>query len=299
MSPARARTKTRIVVDGSNIATEGRSEPSLAQLRAAVEALAVEYPHADILVVVDASLEHKLSSAERTQLKDLELSGDIVAPPAGSVGRGDAFILKIAERIGGVVLSNDSFQEFQAAHSWLFDEGRLLGGKPVPKVGWIFTERIPVKATSRTPQSSPQPVAKKAKPASPAKATKATKVSSSRATTASAKKAPAKAPAKKAPAKAVTRDRVPVNSEVLFEQFLASVKVRSHVEGVVVTFTSHGAVIKVAIEAGSVECYAPNSGLGTPPPVRARDVLKRGETRRFRLRSIDRERRIPELVLVQ
>lgn len=299
MSPARARTKTRIVVDGSNIATEGRSEPSLAQLRAAVEALAVEYPHADILVVVDASLEHKLSSAERTQLKDLELSGDIVAPPAGSVGRGDAFILKIAERIGGVVLSNDSFQEFQAAHSWLFDEGRLLGGKPVPKVGWIFTERIPVKATSRTPQSSPQPVAKKAKPASPAKATKATKVSSSRATTASAKKAPAKASAKKAPAKAVTRDRVPVNSEVLFEQFLASVKVRSHVEGVVVTFTSHGAVIKVAIEAGSVECYAPNSGLGTPPPVRARDVLKRGETRRFRLRSIDRERRIPELVLVQ
>lgn len=299
MSPARARTKTRIVVDGSNIATEGRSEPSLAQLRAAVEALAVEYPHADILVVVDASLEHKLSSAERTQLKDLELSGDIVAPPAGSVGRGDAFILKIAERIGGVVLSNDSFQEFQAAHSWLFDEGRLLGGKPVPKVGWIFTERIPVKATSRTPQSSPQPPAKKAKSAPAAKATKVTKVSSSRATTASAKKAPAKAPAKKAPAKAVTRDRVPVNSEVLFEQFLASVKVRSHVEGVVVTFTSHGAVIKVAIEAGSVECYAPNSGLGTPPPVRARDVLKRGETRRFRLRSIDRERRIPELVLVQ
>ena len=299
MSPARARTKTRIVVDGSNIATEGRSEPSLAQLRAAVEALAVEYPHADILVVVDASLEHKLSSAERTQLKDLELSGDIVAPPAGSVGRGDAFILKIAERIGGVVLSNDSFHEFQAAHSWLFDEGRLLGGKPVPKVGWIFTERIPVKATSRTPQSSPQPPAKKAKSAPAAKATKVTKVSSSRATTASAKKAPAKAPAKKAPAKAVTRDRVPVNSEVLFEQFLASVKVRSHVEGVVVTFTSHGAVIKVAIEAGSVECYAPNSGLGTPPPVRARDVLKRGETRRFRLRSIDRERRIPELVLVQ
>ena len=296
MSPARPRHKIHIVVDGSNIATEGRSEPSLAQLRAAVEALALEYPHAEVLVVVDASLEHKLSVSERAQLKELELSGEIVAPPAGSVGRGDAFILKIAERIGGVVLSNDSFHEFQGAHSWLFDEGRLLGGKPVPKVGWIFTERIPVKATSRTPSSPPTAAVKKTKAPSPVKAAKAVKTS---AKSVGKKKPPVKVAAKKAPAKAVTRDRVPVNSEVLFEQFLMSVKVRSHVEGVVVTFTSHGAVIKVAIEAGSVECYAPNSGLGTPPPLRARDVLKRGETRRFRLRSVDRERRIPELVLVQ
>ena len=209
---------------------------------------------------------------------------------------GKTIILKIAERIGGVVLSNDSFHEFQGAHSWLFDEGRLLGGKPVPKVGWIFTERIPVKATSRTPSSPSTAAVKKTKAPSPVKAAKAVKTS---AKSVGKKKPPVKVAAKKAPAKAVTRDRVPVNSEVLFEQFLMSVKVRSHVEGVVVTFTSHGAVIKVAIEAGSVECYAPNSGLGTPPPVRARDVLKRGETRRFRLRSVDRERRIPELVLVQ
>ena len=65
MSPARPRHKIHIVVDGSNIATEGRSEPSLAQLRAAVEALALEYSHAEVLVVVDASLEHKLSVSER------------------------------------------------------------------------------------------------------------------------------------------------------------------------------------------------------------------------------------------
>ena len=28
-------------------------------------------------------------------------------------------------------------------HPWLFDEGRLIGGKPVPGVGWIFTPRLP------------------------------------------------------------------------------------------------------------------------------------------------------------
>ena len=58
-----------------------------------------------------------------------------MTPPAGAVGRGDAFILKIADRIKGVVLSNDSFQEFHDEYPWLFDEGRLIGGKPVQRRG--------------------------------------------------------------------------------------------------------------------------------------------------------------------
>ncbi len=61
------------------------------------------------------------------------------------MGRGDAFILLIAKKMGAIVLSNDSFQEFHGEHPWLFDEGRLIGGKPVPGVGWIFTPRNPVR----------------------------------------------------------------------------------------------------------------------------------------------------------
>src|SRR5208283_2722106 len=68
-----------------------------------------------------------------------------ISPPAGAIGRGDAFVLRIAERTGATVLSNDSFQEFHGEHPWLFDEGRLIGGKPVPGVGWIFTPRSPVR----------------------------------------------------------------------------------------------------------------------------------------------------------
>lgn len=305
MTPARTRGKIHVVVDGSNIATEGRSEPSLAQLRDAVAALAAEYPGAEILVVVDASLEHKLSTSERSQLKEMELSGDIVAPPAGSVGRGDAFILKIAERINAVVLSNDSFHEFQAEHRWLFDEGRLIGGKPVPKVGWIFTERLPVKATPRTVAAKKAATTTRAKPAAtvpakPVKATKAPRTAPEKLTPVTkkpARKAAAATPAP--PARAVKRDRVPVNAEDAFNTFVAAFKVRSLVEGTVVTFTSHGAVVKVVVDGVGIECYAPNSGLGTPPPVRARDVLKRNEVRRFRLKAIDRDRRIPELTLVQ
>src|SRR6202034_3943984 len=133
-----------VVVDGSNLATEGRTVPSLAQLDEAVRAYLAEDPGAEIVVVVDASFSHRIDPAERSQLEAAELHGEVVAPPAGAIGRGDAFVLRIAERTGAVVLSNDSFQEFHEEHAWLFDEGRLIGGKPVPGVGWIFTPRRPV-----------------------------------------------------------------------------------------------------------------------------------------------------------
>src|SRR5439155_12359532 len=74
-----------------------------------------------------------------------ELAGEIVSPPAGAIGRGDAFVLRIAQKVGATVLSNDSFQEFHGEHEWLFDKDRLIGGKPVPGVGWIFTPRSPVR----------------------------------------------------------------------------------------------------------------------------------------------------------
>jgi hypothetical protein len=134
-----------VVVDGSNLATEGRTTPSLAQLDEAVRAYAAEDPDGQIVVVVDASFEHRIDPAEREMLEQAELHGEVVSPPAGAIGRGDAFVLRIAERTGAVVLSNDSFQEFHGEHPWLFDEGRLIGGKPVPGIGWIFTPRIPVR----------------------------------------------------------------------------------------------------------------------------------------------------------
>jgi hypothetical protein len=48
------------VVDGSNIATEGRTTPSLAQLQEAMRAFRAEYPEGSITVVVDASFAHRI-----------------------------------------------------------------------------------------------------------------------------------------------------------------------------------------------------------------------------------------------
>jgi hypothetical protein len=268
--------------------------------------------------------------------------------------------LKIAARIDAVVLSNDSFQEFHEEYPWLFAEGRLIGGKPVAGVGWVFTPRLPVRGT-KSPRSvkkltvalppgvkpsigatitptktasssstkSPTKLAKAvkspkkvtAKPAklptkttrieptpkstkttpvkkSSTKGTESPKVPKSRLAKSPARVATAK-PAVAEPAVALRRGRQPVNPEGEFARFVAEHRVRSHVSGEVVAFTSHGAIVAVTVDSGArVECYAPTTLLGNPPPARARDALQRGDQRNFRLVSVDRDRRIAELALL-
>jgi hypothetical protein len=134
-----------VVVDGSNIATQGRHIPSLAQLDEAVREFREQYPDKEVIVVVDATFGHRIDPSERNAYEEAADHGELVSPPAGAIGRGDAFLLRVAERVGGQVLSNDSFQEFHGEHPWLFQEGRLIGGTPVPGVGWMFTPRSPVR----------------------------------------------------------------------------------------------------------------------------------------------------------
>ena len=150
MTPAKSGPTNVVVVDGSNIATEGRSMPSLAQLNDAVMAFTEEFPDATVTVVVDATFGHRIDKKELAEFDAAVAHNELVAPPAGAIGRGDAFVLSIANKVGARILSNDSFQEFHGDYPWLFDEGRLIGGKPVPFVGWVFVERLPVKgAVSR------------------------------------------------------------------------------------------------------------------------------------------------------
>src|SRR6478672_1195797 len=135
----------RVVVDGSNIATEGRTLPSLEQLDEAVRAFLREFPDTEVTVVVDATFGHRIAESERPTYEEAVLAGELVSPPAGAIGRGDAFVLSIASRAEATVFSNDSFQEFHGQYTWLFDEGRLVGGKPVPHIGWVFVNRLPVR----------------------------------------------------------------------------------------------------------------------------------------------------------
>lgn len=441
-----------VVVDGSNLATEGRTAPNLTQLEEAVVAYQEEHPEASIIVVVDATFEHRIDAKERPRLKEAELHGEVVAPPAGTIGRGDVFILKIADRQGAVVLSNDSFQEFHSEYPWLFDEGRLVGGKPVRGVGWIFTERTPVRgpkkrasgqgremeptstkklavarpdgsapkvgdvlvpvSTARTPkvraydvarelgietktlqelaaslgiaiashasslaandaaalraayndkrvrayelakeldlstkelkelaqtarisvashssvlseaeanriraakerpgvvdavvaELEQEPAAKRTgrkkkatkKTASPKKAARRVE-NKDDGTPKAAKKATKSA---KASSKKAKGSSIPSNKPLDLVEFLANHKVGSKVDGTVVSFTSHGAMVDVSLASKQVfHCYVETSNLGNPAPSRARDVVSKGETYKFKVTGIDRDRRVAELAL--
>ena len=156
-------TVQHVVVDGSNLATEGRTLPSLQQLDEAVRAYLHQFEPSTVTVVVDASFPNRIDPSERAAFEEAVNAGEVISPPAGVIGRGDAFLLQIADRASAVVLSNDSFQEFHGQYGWLFDQGRLIGGKPVPHVGWVFMERSPVRGPlSRRSVSDAKKSAKKA-----------------------------------------------------------------------------------------------------------------------------------------
>lgn len=263
-----------VIVDGSNIATEGRSQPSLKQLHEAVVAFLEEHPKAAVTVIVDATFGHRIDPKEVSAFNRAVEHNELVTPPAGTVGRGDAFVLSIAEKAGASILSNDSYQEFHGQYKWLFDEGRLIGGKPVPHVGWVFVERLPVRGEkSRMSERS-------AKKAGDSAAGATRKVSAAAMKPMPVPKTPppgSKLPAKKSDSQGHDSKRSDssksINEIIPFLQFVESHGVGSIVEGVVESYSSHGAYVQI----GEVRGYVPLRLLGNPPPRSARDAVKLGD----------------------
>jgi len=315
-------TVKHVVVDGSNLATEGRTLPSLQQLDEAVRSFVDEFRPAAVTVVVDASFPNRIDESERDTFEEAITAGEVISPPAGVIGRGDAFLLQIADRADAIVLSNDSFQEFHGQYGWLFDQGRLVGGKPVPHVGWVFMDRSPVRGPlSRRSVSD----AKKAARKSPAKV-------------APAKAAPAKAPPAKAPpaktsggrtpkrgandaARRAARTKVaqpaalaaadgagvrkrrsgngggggvqPYNEALPFIEFVGAHPVGTVVSGEVERFASHGAYVM----ADGARCYLPLAHLADPPPRSAREALSMGRPYEFVVHAFDTPRRGVDLTM--
>jgi hypothetical protein len=89
-----------------------------------------------------------------------------------------------------------------------------------------------------------------------------------------------------------------VNEPLAFITFVATFPLMSEVEGEVVSFTSHGAMVDVALpQGGTLHCYIPLSAMADPPPTKARQMLARGERRPFVLVGLDPPRRVAELAL--
>ena len=280
------------VFDGSNIATEGRSEPSLKQLREAVASFRDEYDFELITVIVDASFEHRVAKSERKAARAAIDASEIITPPAGVIGRGDTFILQVAHRAKAVVISNDSFQEFHGTYSWLFDEGRLIGGKPIPGLGWVYVPRAPVKGPISRRARAKSPAMDDAAKTSPAK----TASSTAAAKKAVGKKVAAKKQAVKAEAADPTTrpDRPPAagdspgaNPVGVWKAFRRKHRLGSTISATVESFSSHGAYAR----SGEASIYLPLRLLGDPTPRRARDAVTVGETRAFIVHRFDQDRR--------
>ena len=288
------KSPKHVVVDGSNIATEGRSAPSLKQLNEAVLAFIKEFPEAKVTVVVDASFGHRIDRKEVVEFDDAVNNNELVTPPAGAIGRGDAFVLAIADKVNASILSNDSYQEFHGQYPWLFEQGRLLGGKPVPHVGWIFVERTPVRGEKSKRAMRTHDASKRGSVSVPKKASKeaSAPMPVPKAPPPGARVQPAKtidkAPAKPAEDKVNSKptdkpqskpvekapERSAVNDVIPFLSFVEKYPVGSKVKCVVDSYSAHGAYVSV----GEVKAYAPLRLLGSPPPRSARDALKIGQS---------------------
>jgi len=291
-----------VVVDGSNIATEGRSLPSLRQLDEAVRAFLAEHPADQLTVVVDATFGHRIDASERDEYEAAVLAGELVSPPAGAIGRGDAFVLQIADKANAMILSNDSFQEFHGQYGWLFDEGRLMGGKPVPGLGWVFLLRTPVRGPASRRSVKEARTGRRSGTDRPAdRSTRGRGRSEStsnggRSTTgnggrsrSSARDAGGRAdePRRTRERRPPAKPNEPLNDLLPFVDFVGAHPVGTEVEAIVDTFSSHGAYAMV----GDVRCYIPLKAMGDPAPLRARDALSVGETLSFTVTSIDAPRR--------
>ena len=306
-----------VVVDGSNLATEGRSVPSLKQLNEAVLAYMSENPDALITVVVDATFGHRIDAKEVAEFDAAVSNNEIVAPPAGAIGRGDAFVLSIANKVNATILSNDSYQEFHGTHAWLFDEGRLVGGKPVPHIGWVFVNRLPVRGpTSRksvseakrgrsTKVKSASPEASKPMPIPAAPPPGATLHKPGRGRDAKQAAAPAAGKSSDSPKAAdvakhagdsraePTPRSTGTNDLLAFLTFVEHHKPGSSVNAIVENYSSHGAYVRI----GDVKGYVPLSLMSDPPPRSAREFMKIGESITLVVESFAPARRSIDLAI--
>ncbi|MFD0167778.1 Hsp70 family protein [Streptomyces decoyicus] len=148
-----------LVVDGSNLAWIGHSprrpgvyesedRPDFAQLMAARSALASRYSGAQIHVVVDASLRHRVAAEERAAVEAALSKGEVIQPPAGTEGKGDALVAAIADDTGAMVVTNDNYVELQVRYPWLREKGRVLGATLTHGI-WIFAPRTCVAPRQR------------------------------------------------------------------------------------------------------------------------------------------------------
>ena len=104
------------VVDGSNVAyleLSQNNKPQIENLQKVSKKLESEGYKA--IVIIDASLQHEVDDPEL--LDELEDTGFLHQAPAGTDA--DYFIVETADRKNGIIVSNDTYEEYEEDYDWL------------------------------------------------------------------------------------------------------------------------------------------------------------------------------------
>jgi hypothetical protein len=104
------------VVDGANVAfieLSQQGEPKVSNLTAVQREL--KERGYDPIVIVDAALRHRVDDA--AQLESLIDNQTVRQAPAGTDA--DYFVVKMAEEMEGIIISNDQYKEYVSEHPWL------------------------------------------------------------------------------------------------------------------------------------------------------------------------------------
>ena len=114
-----------VLIDGLNVAYWLGRPPSIELPAALAEALR-QRGH-DVKMIFDASTPHRLPETEHGVYATLLQTGQALQTAKGIPA--DRQLLRLARRLGALVVSRDSFRNHRSRYRRLIDEpGRLLGG---------------------------------------------------------------------------------------------------------------------------------------------------------------------------
>ncbi len=111
-----------VIVDGSNVAFHrvGKGKGRVRNIRVILKTL--EKKGFDVKVVIDASLRHRIDKPG--ELERLIREGKVIQAPPGSPA--DYFILKMAEDLNAVIVSNDMYRDWWKEFPWARGSGRII-----------------------------------------------------------------------------------------------------------------------------------------------------------------------------
>ena len=284
-----------VVVDGSNIATEGRSLPSLKQLDEAVRAFLAENPTEHVTVIVDATFGHRIDAVRARRVRGGHPRRRAHHPtgrrhrPGRQVRPADRRprrrrhplqrLLPGVPRRVHVALRRGSPHRRQAgARRRLGLPAAHAGAGPgQPAVGARGQS-----AGRRAPRAGGDSGREPARAAGGAR-----RVDDAPSVDAAVKRRRRRA--------AATHRSHPINDPLPFIEFVANHPVGSHVDGEVERFASHGAYVA---SGRAPVATSGSSSWATPRRAARKDVLRVGETRTFAVHGFDTPRRGIDLALV-